>query len=145
MAEALPGVVFGVAFAVVAAGLSRGLGPERGAALLALLLPSAAAVYVGAAWGDPRSAPVLEALAFGVFLGVALLGWRRPGVLAAGWAAHMGWDVLHLAGPFHSAAPVWYSVACLVADPLLAVWLVWWAPRSALADVTNPPAGSYEE
>ena len=121
------GILFGVGFALVASGAAWVLGARRGLPLLAVLLGAAAAVYVGAAWAEPRASAGLEAAAFVGFLILALAGWERAGILALGWLAHAGWDALHLTGVLHSSAPEWYQAACLVADPLLAGFLAWWA------------------
>jgi hypothetical protein len=125
------GILFGVGFALAASGAAWILGARRGLPLMAVLLAAAAAVYVGASWAEPRASGGLEAAAFVGFLILALAGWERAGILALGWLAHTGWDALHLTGVLHSSAPEWYQVACLVADPLLAGFLVWWSvPRN---------------
>ena len=136
------GILFGVGFALAASAAARLLGSRRGLPLLALLLGAAAAVYVGAAWAEPRASAGLEAAAFVVFLILALAGWERSAVLALGWLAHSGWDALHLTGVLHSSAPEWYQVACLVADPLLAGFLIWWAlsGRGRLGNFHSPGA-----
>ncbi len=63
-------------------------------------------------------------------VGVALFGivaWqgvrRSPLWLAAGWAAHVGWDLLlhPLAGGGY--APVWYVRACIGFDLVVAAWI----------------------
>ena len=68
--------------------------------------------------------------------GAAWLGWKvSPWFLAAGWLAHVGWDVgLHGGGdtPF---VPAWYPVACIAYDVAAGLYLAWrsrsWAaPRS---------------
>ncbi len=45
--------------------------------------------------------------------------------LAAGWGAHVVWDVaLHPSGPADYAPP-WYVAACIGFDLLLAAYIAW--------------------
>lgn len=138
MEAGMEGVVFGVGFAVVVAGIARALGPERGLMFMAVLLGAAAAVYVGASWAEPAASPALETAALVVFVALATLGRERARILAMGWLGHTAWDVLHLSDVLASSAPSWYMVGCLVADPLLAGFLVWWSlgERSARRSAT---------
>lgn len=132
------GILFGLAFAIVAVGVAKLLPAPRKTPFLALLLAAAAAVYVGGAIALD-AAPTFQTLGFAAFLYAALAGWQRPIVLAAGWLAHAVWDVGHLAG-MQSVLPVWYEVGCVVADPLIAVYLVWLARRTP-AGASSPATG----
>jgi hypothetical protein len=53
---------------------------------------------------------------------VALIGFKRwPAVLAAGWTAHVAWDVLlHLDGAGAAYTPGWYPWLCVSFDLVLA-------------------------
>ncbi len=86
----------------------------------------AALVYVGfaLAGGAGLGALVTELIGVALFGAVAWLGLRRSALwLAAGWAAHVGWDLLlhPLAGPAY--APAWYVRACLGFDLVVAAWI----------------------
>lgn len=83
-------------------------------------------VYVGfgLAAGTGGGALVAELVGVALFAAVAWLGVRRaPLWLAAGWAAHVGWDLLlhPLAGGGY--APAWYVAACIGFDLALAGWI----------------------
>jgi len=121
------GIVFGVAFALAAVGVSWLLGPTRGRGLLAVLLAAAAAVYVGATLGDQPGSAGLATAALVGFGALAIWGLERADVLAFGWLAHGVWDLLHVMGGLVSGVPFWYEVACLVADPLIAGFLFYQA------------------
>jgi len=123
------GVLIGVGFAAIAIALGRLLGGIRGRAVLALLLVAAAAVYVGATLGDQPGSAAVATGALVLFGGLALWGLEDPRALALGWLAHAAWDLLHVAGLMDSRAPHWYELACVIADPLIAGYLFFWAAR----------------
>lgn len=86
----------------------------------------AALVYVGFALaaGAGGGALLAELVGVALFAAVAWLGVRRaPLWLAAGWAAHVGWDLLlhPLTGPAY--APGWYVRACVGFDLAVAAWI----------------------
>lgn len=86
----------------------------------------AALIYVGfvVAAGAGAGALVTELIGVLLFTAVAWLGVRRaPLWLAAGWAAHVGWDLLlhPLAGSGY--APAWYVRACVGFDLAVAAWI----------------------
>jgi hypothetical protein len=125
------GVLFGLAFVVVAVGLNLllpDLRLRRG--MMALLLGAAAAAYVGSSLGELPGSAGLQTFGFLVFAGVALRGLDSARFLAAGWLGHAAWDLLHLAGVLVAGAPEWYQVGCLVADPALAVYILFVLRRS---------------
>ncbi len=86
----------------------------------------AALIYVGfaVAAGAGAGALVTEIIGVLLFGAVAWLGVRRAALwLAAGWAAHVGWDLLlhPLAGSGY--APAWYVRACVGFDLAVAAWI----------------------
>ncbi len=86
----------------------------------------AALIYVGVslAGGAGTGALVAEFIGVALFGSVAWLGLRRSALwLAAGWAAHVGWDLLlhPLVGAGY--APGWYVRACIGFDLALAAWI----------------------
>lgn len=90
----------------------------------------AALIYVGFAVMQG-----MDGFWFGIEMGgvliygtLAYMGWRFSlWWVILGWAFHSVWDtVLHLYGPGHGIAPVWYAHACLWFDLALAGYLIWW-------------------
>jgi uncharacterized membrane protein YhdT len=118
------GILFGVGFATVMVALGLVLGQERERALFSIVLGAAAGVYAGAALAVPEGQGGLQAAGVVLFVLWAMWGRDRTGVLAGAWLGHAFWDLLHLAGPAVSGLPAWYESACLVADPILAVYLM---------------------
>jgi hypothetical protein len=118
------GVLFGVAFAALMVGLGLVWSRDGERALFAVVLGAAAGAYAGAAIAVPEAPAGLQAAGVGIFVAWAVLGRDRAGVLAAGWLGHTAWDAMHLLGPAVSGLPAWYELACLVADPLLAGYLL---------------------
>ncbi len=67
---------------------------------------------------------VTELVGVAVFGAVAWLGARRsPLWLAAGWAAHVGWDLLLHPLTAAGYAPAWYVRACIGFDLVVAAWI----------------------
>jgi hypothetical protein len=125
------GILFGLAFVAVAVGLNLLLPDLRlRRAMMALLLGAAAAVYVGSSLGELPGSAGLQTLGFLVFGGVALRGLDSARILAAGWLGHAAWDLLHVADLIVAGAPEWYQVGCLVADPLVAGYILYALRRS---------------
>ncbi len=94
----------------------------------------AALVYVGFALaaGAGRAALLVELVGVALFGAAAWLGWRRAALwLAAGWAAHVGWDLL--LHPLTSAgyAPAWYVRACIGFDLVVAAWIAFRPDRES--------------
>ncbi len=86
----------------------------------------AALVYVGFVLAAQAGAGALvtELIGVALFGAVAGLGVRRAALwLAAGWAVHVGWDLLlhPLAGSGY--APAWYVRACVGFDLAIAAWI----------------------
>ena len=86
----------------------------------------AALVYVGFALaaGAGAAALAIETIGVALFGAVAWLGWRRAALwLAAGWAAHVGWDLLLHPLTEAGYAPAWYVRACIGFDLVVAAWI----------------------
>ncbi len=94
----------------------------------ALLLSAITWIYVGFALQDGRgSAVVVEAIVAFVFFVAALLGLvYAPYLIAAAFAAHALWDVLHHDGAagVGTSLPAWYPRFCAVYDVAHAVLFV---------------------
>jgi hypothetical protein len=117
------GAVLGGLFVLGARTGSRG--GERRA--LALGLALAAVIYVGfalAAGGD-RGDLILETIGVAIFGVLAWLGFRYSlWWLAAGWLAHVAWDVgLHL-DQNHGLVPAWYPLLCVGFDLVVVGYLL---------------------
>jgi hypothetical protein len=86
----------------------------------------AALIYVGFVLiGSAGIAPlVAELVGVAIFTAVAWLGVRRSALwLAAGWAAHVGWDLLLHPLTAAGYAPAWYVRACIGFDLVVAAWI----------------------
>ncbi len=67
---------------------------------------------------------VTELIGVALFGTVAWLGWRRASLwLAAGWAVHVGWDLLLHPLTAGGYAPPWYVRACVGFDLVVAAWI----------------------
>jgi hypothetical protein len=125
------GLVLGLALV----GYTRGKPWRRELRILAIGLVVAALIYVAFAIGGVASARWLGLESVGVLLfgGVAWLGFRRwPAVLAAGWVAHVLWDVLlHLEGAGAAYTPGWYPWLCLSFDLVVAGTILLRMPRAS--------------
>ena len=86
------------------------------AALVYLIFALAAGAGVGAV--------VTEVIGIALFGAVAWLGTGRAALwLAAGWAAHVGWDLLLHPLAEVGYAPAWYVRACIGFDLVVAAWI----------------------
>ncbi len=104
--------------------LARTFPPKRERRVYAVGLVIAALVYVGfgAAGGAGAQWLALETLGLLLYGAAAWAGLRgRTWLLAAGWAAHIGWDVLlHLSGAGSEYTPHWYPWLCVSFDLVMA-------------------------
>ncbi len=117
-------LVLGAALALALVGLARRYPPGRERRVYAVGLVVAALVYVGFSAAGGAGARWLAVENFGVLLygAAAWAGLRgRPWLLAAGWAAHVVWDVLlHLSGTGSEYTPHWYPWLCVSFDLVMA-------------------------
>lgn len=125
------GAAVGLGLAVAMCAPLVFLSKLAGLQFLAVQVGFIGAVYFGFAIADGRVAGLLvEFLAAGVFLGVgaAALWADSPLLLAAGYAAHGGWDLLH--HPRSPLTPVrsWYPPFCVVYDVVVAAFILLWLP-----------------
>jgi hypothetical protein len=120
---------------------------QRRVPLFAVGLVAAAAVYPLFRSSRPRSAPVVRELAallaFGA-LGTAVVRGRTSNaarVVAAGWAAHALFDLVHDGGQ-HSRIPGWYPAFCAGYDLGVAAILLRPTPTAAPGLNSVSPSGS---
>jgi hypothetical protein len=94
--------------------------------IYALGLLVAALIYVGFVLAARAGvgALLVELVGVALFGAVAWLGVRRSALwLAAGWAAHLGWDLLLHPLTTSGYAPAWYVRACVGFDLAVAAWI----------------------
>lgn len=100
-------------------------------------LAVATLIFVGFATRAGAGWLAVEALGVLVYLPFVLLGLRGSvRLLAAGWAAHVLWDLL-LHGPHTPFVPAWYPSLCLGFD-LVAAVAVLASPAGRLSDPRSP-------
>lgn len=125
-AATLPAFVCGAALAAVSIAIVALLPYSWHRPAFATLLVGIAAEYTGFALIDGRpTRVVLEAAWAAITIAVAIAGLLSfPVWFAAGFAAHVGWDLLHhnrIKRIDTRAVPGWYAMACLAYDIPLAV------------------------
>lgn len=89
--------------------------------------PRPAGVYLGFAVADGRrSALLVQAGELPGFTALAALAVQRdsPGLLGAGWLAHVTWDALHHRGRGPTRVRSWYPPLCIGYDVAVAVPLL---------------------
>lgn len=115
-------IVVGAVLAVPFILFARRFGGEP---IFALGLAVAAGAYVGFVfWGDVAGrARTLELVGGVIFVVLAVLGRRSPGILAAGWGAHAVWDLAFHPPAMEGYWPYWYPAICLGFDLVVAAHL----------------------
>ena len=130
-------LLLGIALSLALVGLARMYPPVRERAFYAVGLVIAALVYVVLGVVGGASAQWLLFETLGVFLygTAAWVGLRgKPLLIALGWAAHVGWDLLlHLSGAGAEYTPHWYPWFCVGFDLVIA-GAVLASSRRGLAD-----------
>lgn len=93
-------------------------GRERRVYAVGLAVTALIYVVFGAAGGAGARWLALEILGVLLYGAAAWGGLRgRPWLLAAGWAAHVAWDVLlHMSGAGSEYTPHWYPWLCVSFD-----------------------------
>lgn len=118
-------LLLGAALSVGLVRLARTLPPGGERRVYAVGLVVAAVVYVvfGVAGGASArwlGLEILGVIIYGAAAWAGLRGW--PPLLAAGWAAHVAWDVLlHVNGVGAEYTPRWYPWLCVSFDLVVAV------------------------
>ena len=117
-------LILGAALALLFVRLARGYPPggERRLYAVGLLVTALIYVTLGVAGGAGARWLALEGLGVVIYGAAAWAGFRgRRGLLAAGWAAHVAWDVaLHLGGAGAEYTPPWYPWGCVSFDLVIA-------------------------
>ncbi len=132
------GLILGAALSLVLVRLARAYPPGGERRVYAVGLVVTALVYVvfGVAGGASPRWLALESLGVVIYGAAAWAGLRgRHSLLAAGWAAHVAWDVaLHLRGGGAEYTPPWYPWSCVSFDLVIA-WAVLALRKRATADL----------
>jgi hypothetical protein len=114
----------GAVFSLILVSLARTYPPRRERRIYGVGLVIAALIYVGFGVAGGASAQWLAFESLGMLLyGAAAWGGLRgrPWLLAAGWGAHVAWDVLlHLSGAGAEYTPRWYPWLCVSFDLVMA-------------------------
>ncbi len=126
-------VVVGAVLGTLFAWLARWLGGERRVWAIGLVVAAVLYLLFAAVAGAGAEALALElsgVVAFGAVAGLGLAG--RPLWLAAGWGAHVVWDVA-LHGRAGGYAPPLYPELCIGFDLAVAAFIVSrvWRPGGA--------------
>ena len=128
-------LLLGTALSLGLTGLARTHPPRRERRVYAVGLLIAALLYVafGVAGGAGAQWLALDSLGVLLYGAAAWGGLRgRHRLLAAGWAAHVVWDVpLHLGGAGAEYAPRWYPWLCVSFDLVMAGAVLASSGRSA--------------
>jgi hypothetical protein len=117
-------LILGAALSLALVRLASMYPPYRESRVYAVGLVVAALIYVGFGVVGGAGAWWLALESLGVLLyGAAAWGGLRgrPWLLAAGWAAHVAWDVpFHLSGGGSEYTPHWYPWLCVSFDLIMA-------------------------
>jgi hypothetical protein len=122
-AALLAGAVLGLATDAVVLALPR----QQARSLSGARLAAAGGVYLGFAVADGRrSALLVQTGELLGFTALAALAVQRdsPGLLGAGWLAHVTWDALHYRGRGLTRVRSWYPALCIGYDVAVAVPLL---------------------
>lgn len=122
-AALLVGAVLGLATDAVVLALPR----RQARSLSGAGLAAAGGIYLGFAVADGgRSALLVQTGELLGFTALAALAVQRdsPGLLGAGWLAHVTWDALHYRGRGPTRVRPWYPALCIGYDVAVAVPLL---------------------
>ncbi len=130
------GAAVGLGLAVVMGAPLLFLSKLAGFQFAAVMLGFVGAIYFGFGIADGRvSVLLIEFLTSGVFLfvGVVALWADAPVVLAAGYAAHAVWDLVHHPRAVPTPVRSWYPPFCVVFDLVFAAFILLWFPLGGVA------------
>ncbi|HET7487152.1 MAG TPA: DUF6010 family protein [Acidimicrobiales bacterium] len=125
------GAAAGLGLAVVMLAPLLLVSKEAGLQFLAVQLGFIGAIYFGFGIADRRVAALLpEFLQAGAFLmaGTVALWAGSPAFLAAAYAAHAGWDLVHHPRGVRTRVERWYPPFCVVFDLVCVAFIVAWLP-----------------
>ena len=107
--------------------LTTGFGLDRDRALYPVVTIVVASYYtLFAVMGASTHALVLESLAWAVFLGIAIAGFRRSlWLVVIALLAHGTFDFIHAALVSNPGVPSWWPEFCLTYDVTAGAFLAW--------------------
>lgn len=121
------GYVVGAVLALLVSGFARLVGLDRDRAFYPTVLIIVGAFYVlFAVMGGSTRAVVLESLTMGVFVLLAVTGFKQGAwIVAAGLAAHGIFDFFHADLIVNPGVPEWWPAFCGTYDVVAAGALAW--------------------
>jgi hypothetical protein len=134
LAISMPYFLFGAAIAFGIAHVSRNYMPAKAEHIFfAIFLGVMASFYLPfvAFFGDLKTIGI-ELAAGALLAALGIIGFKEPGVMAAGYALHCVWDVahewnMHLGGHAWelTSVPLVYSSLCIAFDVYIAVYCLY--------------------
>ena len=114
--------VLGVVVALLVSAFARIAGFDRDRSFYPTVLIITATYYVlFAAIGQSNEALIVETIVMVLFVAVAVAGFRlKPWMIAAGFAAHAVFDLVHGGMIDNPGVPPWWPAFCLAIDVALA-------------------------
>ena len=133
MAYALP-FAGGIIAALVNIAITARLPTKKAAEFYNLFMAATAAVYIGSALAAGNANTlVLETVLSAALFALALAGqWSSLKFTALAFLAHGAWDLLHVTMGMGANAGADFPVVCVAYDWLIAGYLWWLAPRTAV-------------
>ena len=118
--------VMGVLVALLVCAFARVAGFDRDRAFYPTVLIITATYYVlFAAIGQSNEALIVETIIMVLFVAVAVAGFRlKLWMIAAGFAAHAVFDLVHGSVVNNPGVPSWWPAFCLAIDVALAALLM---------------------
>jgi hypothetical protein len=133
MSYALP-FAGGIVAALVNIAITSRLPAKKAAEFYNLFMAATAAVYIGIALtAGSVDTLVLETVLSAALFALALAGqWSSLKFTALAFLAHGAWDLLHVTMGMGANAGTDFPVVCVAYDWLIAGYLWWLAPRTAM-------------
>jgi hypothetical protein len=133
MSYALP-FAGGIVAALVNIAITSRLPAKKAAEFYNLFMAATAAVYIGSALtAGSVDTLVLETVLSAALFALALAGqWSSLKFTALAFLAHGAWDLLHVTMGMGANAGTDFPVVCVAYDWLIAGYLWWLAPRTAM-------------
>jgi hypothetical protein len=133
MAYALP-FAGGIVAALVNIAITSRLPVKKAAEFYNLFMAATAAVYIGSALtAGSVNTLVLETVLSAALFALALAGqWSSLKFTALAFLAHGAWDLLHVTMGMGANAGTDFPVVCVAYDWLIAGYLWWLAPLTAM-------------
>jgi hypothetical protein len=131
-------LLVGAVLAIVVGLFASGCGLDRDRAFYPTVTIVVASYYaLFAVMGSSTHALILESMVGAVFLGMAVLGFKRSlWVVVVALALHGIFDLVHAEAIFNPGVPGWWPQFCLAFDVTAAGYLAWLHTRGRLRAAT---------